>query len=187
MDHTPKGRNRVYKGVRLLAAVGMAVALAAVGYQYLGGIRGELPEVSNGPYLTLNELGVEGERKPYFSNESSKLRYEKGLLSENWYTNEQVYQPLQEDMVWLYQDIYRLRCPELAGPFVQSLMWDSIWNDSPSDYICQPDSRFDGLWTGRNELFVWSGNTVWVFTYFEEETAFSQEDLLKAVAGRQSK
>ena len=187
MDHTPKGRNRVYKGVRLLAAVGMAVALAAVGYQYLGGTRGELPEVSNGPYLTLNELGVEGERKPYFSNESSKLRYEKGLLSENWYTNEQVYQPLQEDMVWLYQDIYRLRCPELAGPFVQSLMWDSIWNDSPSDYICQPDSRFDGLWTGRNELLVWSGNTVWVFTYFEEETAFSQEDLLKAVAGRQSK
>ena len=43
--------------------------------------------------LTLEELGVEGERHSYFTNGPSGLRYEKGLLSENWYTNEQVYQP----------------------------------------------------------------------------------------------
>ena len=42
-----------------------------------------MPAVSDGPYLTLEELGVEGERHSYFTNGPSGLRYEKGLLSEN--------------------------------------------------------------------------------------------------------
>ena len=36
-------------------------------------------------------------------------------------------------------------------------------------------------------MIVQSGDTVWVFTYFDLETAFSREDLLQAVAKHQSK
>ena len=56
-----------------------------------------------------------------------------------------------------------------------------------ADYTRLNDSRFDGVWSGRNEMIVQSGDTVWVFTYYEMETAFSREDLLRAVAERQSK
>lgn len=187
MDHTPKGRNLLYKGMRLLCACGVVFALAVMGSQYLGGYRGEMPAMSDGPYLTLNELGVEGERHSYFSNEPSKLRYEKGLLSENWYTNEQVYSPEKEEITWLYQDVYRLRRPQMAESFVQSLMWDSAWNSGPEDYTRLNDPRFDGLWTGRSELLVLSGDTVWVFTYFELEGEFTREDLLEGILAHQAK
>ena len=146
-----------------------------------------MPEVSDGPYLTLSELGVEGERHSYFTNDPSKLRYEKGLLSENWYTNEQVYSPEKENITWLYQDVYRLHRPAMAETFVESLMWDSIWNSSPEDYTRLNDPRFDGLWTGRSELIVLSGDTVWVFTYFELEGEFTREDLLQGVLTHQAK
>lgn len=66
-------------------------------------------------------------------------------------------------------------------------MWDSAWSSSPADYTHLNDSRFDGIWTARNEMIVQSGDTVWVFTYFDLETAFSREDLLQAVAKHQSK
>ena len=75
----------------------------------------------------------------------------------------------------------------MADSFVESLMWDSAWSSSPADYTRLNDSRFDGVWSGRNEMIVQSGDTVWVFTYYEMETAFSREDLLQAVAERQSK
>ena len=187
MDHTPRRRNWFYKGIRLMSACAVAYSLTVMGFQYLGAYRGDMPAVSDGPYLNLEELGVEGERHSYFTNGPSGLRYEKGLLSENWYTNEQVYQPEKEDIVWLYQDVYRLRRPQMADSFVESLMWDSAWSSSPADYTRLNDSRFDGIWTARNEMIVQSGDTVWVFTYYELETAFSREDLLQAVAERQSK
>ena len=82
---------------------------------------------------------------------------------------------------------YRLRRPQMADCFVESLMWDSAWSSSPADYTRLKDSRFDGVWSGRNEMIVQSGDTVWVFTYYEMETAFSREDLLQAVAERQLK
>ena len=187
MDHTPRRRNWFYKGIRLMSACAVVYFLTVMGFQYLGAYRGDMPAVPDGPYLTLEELGVEGERHSYFTNGPSGLRYEKGLLSENWYTNEQVYQPQKEDIVWLYQDVYRLRRPQMADSFVESLMWDSAWSSSPADYTRLNDSRFDGIWTARNEMIVQSGDTVWVFTYYELETAFSREDLLQAVAERQSK
>lgn len=187
MDHTPRRRNWFYKGIRLMSACAVVYSLTVMGFQYLGAYRGDMPAVSDGPYLTLEELGVEGERHSYFTNGPSGLRYEKGLLSENWYTNEQVYQPQKEDIVWLYQDVYRLRRPQMMDSFVESLMWDSAWSSSPADYTRLNDSRFDGIWTARNEMIVQSGDTVWVFTYYEAETAFSPEDLLQAVAERQSK
>lgn len=47
-----------------------------------------------------------------------------------------------------------------------------------------PGSMEYGL-PGRDDRSV--RDTVWVFTYYEMETAFSREDLLQAVAERQSK
>lgn len=100
-----------------MSACAVVYSLTVMGFQYLGAYRGDMPAVSDGPYLTLEELGVEGERHSYFTNGPSGLRYEKGLLSENWYTNEQVYQPQKEDIVWLYPDVYRLR-PAADGGFL---------------------------------------------------------------------
>ena len=70
---------------------------------------------------------------------------------------------------------------------MQSLMWDSAWNSGPEDYTRLNDSRFDGLWTGRSELLVLSGDTVWVFTYFELEGEFTREDLLEGILAYQAK
>ena len=56
MDHTPRRRNWFYKGIRLMSACAVVYSLTVMGFQYLGAYRGDMPEVSDGPYLTLETV-----------------------------------------------------------------------------------------------------------------------------------
>ena len=183
MDHAPGRRYSLYKAVRLLSGCLMAFAVAVMGVQYLGARNSDVPEVSDGPYLTLEELNVSGERQDLFGKPAS-LRHETGLLAENWDVFEDLYDADQQSDCWLYQDIWKLRFPQMADAFVESLMWDSIFNSGPADFRSHSDPRFDGVWTGRNELYVVRGDTVWKFTYYELDDQLRLENLLAGVAER---
>ena len=55
-----------------MSACAVVYSLTVMGFQYLGAYRGDMPEVSDGPYLTLEKLGVEGERQILFHQRAQR-------------------------------------------------------------------------------------------------------------------
>lgn len=119
LDHTPKRRGtaHIWAVIVLVALCLGSVAAEVVTYR-----RTEpMPEKSDGVYITLADLGFDGERR--------------GILSpEDRSGAEKVWTPMADvtharetvdhagDWVSMDQDIYRLRIPALAGPMARALM-----------------------------------------------------------------
>ncbi len=132
LDHSPRGRmlpHRIVSGV-LLGFVAVFGLLTL--WQWVSKDTRDLPEVADGPYVLLSDLGVEGERSQlFYDDRTSKITVERSLLA----THYDVFEVVGEGGTnWMYQDVYRLNSGVDREVFVQSLMDNSTFARSQDNY-----------------------------------------------------
>lgn len=156
LDHTPKVSRtlRILLYCSLLLVTGLSLILLAV--QEISTRTEELPGTADGPYLLVSGLGWEGEHTD-FMGRSSKVTYTPSPLADYWDTVEYVDAPNGET-VWIYQDIYRLRFPGMAGAVAQALMDTAVFHE---EFFPVEADGLDAAWaTGRFEVVAVKGNMV---------------------------
>lgn len=156
LDHAPKG-NRIlrmvlHRSVLLLAGLSLALLIA----QEINTRTEELPVTADGPYLLAGGLGWEGERTD-FMGRSSEVTHTPSLLADYWDTVEYVHTP-EGELVWMRQDVYRLRLPGMADTVAQAMMDTATFREEFSPIEAD---GLDAAWTtGRFEVVAVKGNLV---------------------------
>ena len=178
LDHSPKNRRIGHKVISgaLLCLCAVSAALCLV--QYIGVDRYKLPQVSDGPYITLEELGWKGERDDPFGNEQ-EVRVSTSILAEHWDVNEYLLDG--DGGVWIYQDIYRLRYPGMCTDLAQAIMCSATFSDM-ENFVPISIEGADAAWYTRLETVAVCDEYVIYITYSPgtiEENAM--EDAARAV------
>jgi hypothetical protein len=105
-----------------------AVFLIFTVVQWAGARDSEMPPESDGPYLTLSELGWTGVRAVSgIQTASSSVRTSESLLARRWHTYECV--AAGDDVCYLYQDVFELKNPGDAAAVVRWQMANSTFAD----------------------------------------------------------
>ena len=130
-------QNTVQTSVTLGLVSGVLLGFVAVFglltlWQWVSKDTRDLPEVADGPYVLLSDLGVEGERSQlFYDDRTSKITVERSLLA----THYDVFEVVGEGGTnWMYQDVYRLNSGVDREVFVQSLMDNSTFARSQDNY-----------------------------------------------------
>lgn len=101
-----------------------------------------MPDVSDGPYILLSDLDIEGKRTTNSVNgEGSMVKANQSMLADHWDTQEyvDVINGSYSSEEWLYQDVYILKNEDMVDRF----------SGSSDDRFCLcPVHR--GLHTHRN-------------------------------------
>ncbi len=126
LDHSPQKRRLTHKSLNVVCGVLCSLMLVMLLLQFALGEKEPLPEISDGPYVTLEELGHTGRRDDPMGNEAQVV-YSNSILAEHWDVNEYI---KGEENVWIYEDIYRLRIPEMANRFARAIMADATFSES---------------------------------------------------------
>ena len=122
-----------------------------------------MPFESDGPYLTLNMLGIKGERGKSLQGNPSSVEKEQSLVAKQWHTFECVSESNTE--YWMYQDIYSFKTQQQATDFLTTLMYTATFADSPSDFTKTEAENLDEAYASDLELLCRKGNTVYSITY----------------------
>ena len=112
LDHSPGGRHLCHRIISRGLAVLIAVSAVLAGAQWLGEETRPLPQEADGPYLLLEDLGHTGERTHlFYDGRTSEVTVSHSLLADYW----DVFEVMGENSgAWMYQDVYRLRRPDMA-------------------------------------------------------------------------
>lgn len=168
LDHAPRSRKLIVIP-RIISLLLLLCILGCVGYDYLHDERYAMPDVSDGPYILLSDLGIEGERTTNFVNgEGSMVKANQSLLAEHWDTQEYVDATNggHSSEEWLYQDVYILKNEDMVNRFVEVLMIDSTFAQSTEDYTLVEIPGLDQAWiTERLECIAVKGTTISIFTH----------------------
>lgn len=151
LDHEPKGRNTVSRVLRwgCFALMGLCAALTV--WMLVGHEKYEMPLQADGPYLLLEDLGIEGERGTAFNQEGSTVEYWRSPLAEVWMTSEYIDLP-GGDWEWMDQDLYRLRDEKMAERFARTLIETSIFSRDPAGFVYTEAEGLDGAWVSGMEI-----------------------------------
>lgn len=130
----PDRSTRVSKpwGARLLVLT-WALCVAVFILQLALHKKTDMPRVSDGPYITLSELGLDGERTGILGSEPNcAVRYDWSPLCGTVETRETV----EHGGSWvsLDQNVYDLRVPGLAEPFAKGIIGTSATDRDIEDY-----------------------------------------------------
>lgn len=168
LDHAPRSRKLIIIP-RIISLLLLICILGCVGYDYINDERYAMPDVSEGPYILLSDLGIEGERTTNSVNgEGSMVKANQSMLADHWDTQEYV------DVInggysseeWLYQDVYILKNEDMVNRFVEVLMIDSVFAQSTEDYTLIEIPGLDQAWvTERLECIAVKGTTISIFTH----------------------
>lgn len=157
LDHTPKVSRtlRILLYCSLLLVTGLSLILLAV--QEISTRTEELPGTADGPYLLVSGLGWEGERTNSGEWNDSEITYTPSLLADYWDTVEYI-RTSEGELVWMRQDVYRLRFPGMAGAVAQALMDIAVFQE---EFFPVEADGLDAAWTtGRFEVVAVKGNMV---------------------------
>lgn len=173
LDHTPKRRGtaHIWAVIALVALCLGAVAAELVTYRKTE----PMPESSDGVYITLADLGFDGERRGILSPED-RSRVEKvwtpvADVTLVWETVEHA-----GDWVSLDQDVYRLRIPALAGPMARALMARSDITRDTAEFERLEVPGWDWARASEFECFAARGGTaVRVYLFLPQNTSPPQE------------
>ena len=160
LDHAPQKRMFIYKGIKrvFIGLTALFVILAVVQWatveKYL------LPMEADGPYVTLEELGWNGERDDPFGKDPT-VKISESLMATHYDVNEYL---TGEQNVWIYEDIYKLRFPSIAMKMAQSVMEGSGFNDK-EDYKSIDIPGTQAAWYGRLETVAVYDEYVIYITY----------------------
>ena len=183
LDHSPKGRmlpHRIVSGV-LLGFVAVFGLLTF--WQWVSKDTRDLPEVADGPYVLLSDLGIEGERSAlFYDDRTSKITVERSLLA----THYDVFEVVGEGGTnWMYQDVYRLSPRVDREMFVRSLMENSTFARSVESYHEVAVEGLEGAWaSGGLECIAVKGDLAAYVTVLGsgQETEETLELALQALA-----
>lgn len=168
LDHAPRSRKLIIIP-RIISLLLLLCMLGCVGYDYLNDERYAMPEVSDGPYILLSDLGIAGTHTTNFVNgEESTVKVNHSLLANHWDTQEFVDEDNdgKGNEAWLYQDVYILKNENMVDRFVEVLMIDSTFAQSTEDYTLIEIPGLDQAWvTERLECIAVKGKTISIFTH----------------------
>lgn len=160
LDHAPRSRKLIIIP-RIISLLLLICILGCVGYDYLNDERYTMPDVSDGPYILLSDLDIEGKRTTNSGNgEGSMVKANQSMLADHWDTQEyvDVINGSYSSEEWLYQDVYILKNEDMVDRFVEVLMIDSVFAQSTEDYTRIEIPGLDQAWvTERLECIAVKG------------------------------
>ena len=185
LDHSPGGRHLCHKIISRGLAVLIAVSAVLAGAQWLGEETHPLPQEADGPYLLLEDLGLDGERSHlFYDSRTSEVTVSHSLLADYW----DVFEVMGENSgAWMYQDVYRLRRPDMAEGFAYVLMDSATFARSAESFTPVDIEGLDGAWVcGDLEAVAVRGNLAAYITYMAPGGEDDRHLLaaLEALAGR---
>jgi len=158
LDHDPKGKQILHRIIRYTTSAVMILCVAFTVWQMIDYEKYDMPMAADGPYLMLGELGYEGERGYlFYRDKTSEVEHCRSLLAEFWMTREVIDLP-GNDQVWMDQDVYRLRCPDMAEEFAYALMEEAIFIRDPENFVSCEVPGLDAAWTGALEAVAVRGD-----------------------------
>lgn len=161
LDHDPKNRHIVYKCVRWTALAVFLVLAGLTARQYFTTQSTDLQAAEDVPYLRLSELGWEGEPGSFMGRDSGAT-FSRSLLADYWDTVEYL-DNSKSPNVWIYQDVYRLRDPSMAGKLARALMADATFS---GEFQRLEIEGLDAAWATRGlEIVAVKGELVACITY----------------------
>lgn len=168
LDHAPRSRKLIIIP-RIISLLLLICILGCVGYDYLNDEQYTMPDVSDGPYILLSDLDIEGKRTTNSVNgEGSMVKANQSMLADHWDTQEyvDVINGSYSSEEWLYQDVYILKNEDMVDRFVEVLMIDSVFAQSTEDYTRIEIPGLDQAWvTERLECIAVKGTTISIFTH----------------------
>ena len=152
-DNLGVGDQILHRIVKHTTSAVMVICVALTAWQLsVGYEKYDLPLAADGPYLLLSDLGYEGERStPFYSDDGSDVEHVKSLLAEFWLTREYIDLPSGKQ-VWMHQDLYRLRYPDMAENFAHTLMETAIFIRDPENFRSVEVPGLDAVWVGGMEI-----------------------------------
>ena len=185
LDHSPGGRHLCHRIISRGLAVLIAVSAVLAGAQWLGEETHPLPQEADGPYLLLEDLGHTGERSHlFYDSRTSEVTVSHSLLADYW----DVFEVMGENSgAWMYQDVYRLRRPDMAEGFAYVLMDSATFARSAKRFTPVDIEGLDGAWVcGDLEAVAVRGNLAAYITYMAPGGEDSRHLLaaLEALAAR---
>ena len=183
LDHSPRGRmlpHRIVSGV-LLGVVAVFGLLTL--WQWESRETRDLPAESDGPYILLSDLRVQGERSTlFYDDRTSRITVERSLLA----THYDVFEVVGEGGdAWMYQDVYRLSPRVDRERFVRGLMGDSTFARGAESYRAVEIAGLEGAWiSGDLECVAVKGDLAAYVTVLTSwpETEETLERALQALA-----
>ena len=151
----------------------------------------DLPAESDGPYILLSDLGVQGERSTlFYDDRTSRITVERSLLATHYDVFECVVQGDDgEGEAWMYQDVYRLNPRVDRERFIRGLMGDSTFARGAESYRAVEIAGLEGAWIfGDLECVAVKGDLAAYVTVLTSwpETEETLERALQALAERWS-
>ena len=185
LDHSPKGKGLLYKylGRGLMAVSTICLILTFV--QLASMKRGDLPEGSDGAYIVISDMGIEGERTQMLGN-SSHRENTRSVLSECWNTRE--YVKTQDGVtISLYQTVYRLSGGLHPENWVETVASSQSFTRKPDLYTAVEIDGLDAAWVAENgiEAIAVKGQFIARIQYLDERHSVRDlADVLIALAMR---
>jgi hypothetical protein len=161
INHSPANKITADKPIKaVLAVICVVFALLSI-YQLMASRKYDMPEVPDGPYITLSDLGFEGERtsSPLSSGVTSSVEVSPSLLATVYTTHE-----YKEDTVYMFQEIYVLKNAAQADRLTELLMSESIYAHTKDDFFAIDPEGCDSAWRCGNDVILIIGNTVYMIT-----------------------
>ena len=161
LDHDPKG-SAVLRGFLHHALLCLSLlSLLLSGVQILITRSYDLPAEPDGPYIMLEDVGYAGEPGKLYSRDPG-VTHTRSFLADYWETLEVVNIPAQDNrQVWMRQNVYKLRFPDMADKLAWALMEDSVFVRDRDAFYDLDVPGLDGAWaTNGLELVAMKGDLV---------------------------
>lgn len=182
LDHSPKTKHWGHRLATGFFAAGMALSVLLTLVQLAGTKTREMPFVSDGPYLVLADLGVEGERTAGFHDDGSTVETSRSLIASMWNTGEYVSNNPDGFGNWAHMDqkVYCLPTPELAMAAAPSVMRaGSIFGYSFEQIEVE---GLDGAWYNDLECIAVRDRWVWYVVLIDSGDRVGPETVFNALA-----
>jgi len=147
LDHNPRKNRWLHRAISgvLWGLVLFSGILLAV--QLIGNESYDMPLESDGPYILVQDLGIEGERVG-FMDHTSGVKHSRSLLTDYWDTEEYIF--LDEDTsCFIDQEIYRLRDEKMAYWLAEALMETALFGANGENFAPVETAAVDAAWTSH--------------------------------------
>lgn len=169
IDRSPKSNTFLRKAGICAGSAILIILLLLTVLTVLRSRHYEMPSEADGPYLTLADLGWEGE--PMVDLESGEVRdntvqYESNLLAEVWDTYEGVALSADSE-AWIYSTVYRVKAGWLEKGMPAYLANGSTFQQELNQYEAVEVEGLDAACISPNglEYIATRGNLAWYIIY----------------------
>lgn len=168
LDHSPQNKRLFHKIMNGLFLCCCLLSAVMSILQWTGTSEYEMPEVADGPYLLLRDLGIEGSRSQLSGkDQSSTVQKSRSLLSTMWFTYECVEDGDQK--YWMYQDIYEMKTQEEAQNLTYLLMENAVFAKGASGFTKVYLDGLDLAYESELEFVAVKDTRVYFITYLGKE------------------